>query len=176
MKRYVPIVIGVVALCVVLFVANSQITKHRASGMSDEKAPVVTSFNGQVMRNFEGENLLDYGFDLPEGATTTLEKDGALVKVSSASSTPLLEMYFSYEGGRGYSPADYITNIIVPNVHAVTLQEPVTIGIHEWNTVESERSIWHIATSDNGKWLVVVENRKADNEIVEPVLESIITK
>jgi hypothetical protein len=85
-------------------------------------------------------------------------------------------MYLSYEGGRGYSPADYVTNNIVPHVSAITEDGTVTIGSREWTVVESQWSVWHIAKSDNGQWLLVVENRKADNDKVNAILESVSTK
>jgi hypothetical protein len=176
MKRYVPIVIGVIALCAVLFIANSQMKENRALSDEEQQMSTVATFTNKVIRNFEGENVLEYGFTLPDGATTTVEQDGALVKVTDSSSTLLTAMYFSYEGGRGYSPEDYITHNIVPHVSAVTSAGTTTIGMHEWTVVESEFSVWHVAKSDNGQWLIVVENRKdvADKALV--VLESILTK
>lgn len=175
MKRYVPIVIGVVALCAVLYVANNQMKERRALAV-DEQQSSTTTFTNKVTRSFEGDNVLEYGFDLPEGATTTVEKDGALVKVTDASSTAVLAMYLSFEGGRGWSPADYITNNILPKVSGAALVGTTTIGSHEWDVAESERSVWHVARSDNGQWLLVVENRKDVAEAAEGIIKTIITK
>jgi hypothetical protein len=176
MKRYVPIVIGVIALCAVFYVATGRGSEREALSEGEQQTTTVNTFTNKVTRNFEGENVLEYGFNLPEGATTTVEQDGALVKVTDASSSLVTAMYFSYEGGRGYSPEDYITNNIVPHVSAVTSAGTTTIGMHEWTVAESEFSVWHVAKSDNGQWLIVVENRKdmADNAAV--ILESILTK
>ncbi len=176
MKRYVPIVIGVVALCAVLYVANSQMAKRNASAVDESELAMMTSFTGNVTRNFEGENLLEYGFDLPEGATTTIEKDGALIKVTDVVAKPLFEMYFSFEGGRGYSPTDYITKVIAPQVKVINSQGVVAVGSREWEVVESERSVWRVAKSDDGQWLLVVESRKADAETVDPIVGSIVTQ
>ncbi len=179
MKRYVPIVIGVLALCAVLYVGNEQMKQDGDTTIEGDKktstTPLTTSFTGKVVRNYEGENVLEYGFDLPETASTSIEKDGALVKVVDGG-TPVLAMYLSYEGGRGYSPADYISNVIVPNVAAITEDGTATIGSREWTVVESEWSIWHIAKSDNGQWLLVVENKKDVNDKANPIIESIVTK
>lgn len=176
MKRYVPIVIGVVALCAILFIGNDQI-KNEGDVVSQEENTSIplTSFSGKVTRVYEGDNVLEYGFDLPETASTSVEKDGALVKVTE-SENPVLAMYLSYEGGRGYSPSDYITNNIVPSVAAVTDMGTTTLGGHEWSVVESEWSVWHVAKSDNGQWLLVVENKKTDTEKALPIIESIVTK
>jgi hypothetical protein len=176
MKRYVPIVIGVVALCAVLYVANGQMKERRALSDEEQQMTTTTTFTNKVVRNFEGENVLEYGFTLPEGATTTVGTDGALVKVTDASSTPLVAMYFSFEGGRGYSPEDYITNNIIPKVASVTITGTTTVGMHEWVTAESALSVWHVAKSDNGQWLIVTENRKDVAEKANAVIESILTK
>jgi hypothetical protein len=177
MKRYVPIVIGVVALCAVLYVGNDQMKKDSDVVVNGEATTTVplTSFNGKVTRVFEGDNVLEYGFDLPETATATVEKDGALVKVADAD-LPVLAMYLSFEGGRGYSPADYISNVIVPNVKTVTSQGTMTMGSHEWSVVESEWSVWHVAKSSNNSWLLVVENRKDVADKADPIIESITDK
>jgi hypothetical protein len=89
---------------------------------------------------------------------------------------PVLAMYVSYEGTRGYTPEDYITHVIVPKVSAVTNADPVTIGSFEWSVVESEFSIWHVAKTEDGKWLLVVENKKADAEKANTILESVSAK
>lgn len=133
------------------------------------------SFTGKVIRNFEGENVLEYSFDLPEGATTTVERDGSLIKVINQDSL-VVAMYMSYEGGRGYSPADYIKNVIANSVPAITMTGTTTIGLYDWEVAESERSIWHVAKGGDGSWLMVVENKKADNEVAHTIIESITTK
>ncbi len=176
MKRYVPIVIGVVALCVILFIGNDQMKSKNDTANEEQKTEVaLTSFSGKVTRMYEGENVLEYGFDVPASATTTVEKDGALVKVTD-NGVPLVAAYFSYEGGRGYSPEDYITNNIVPSVAAVTDMGTTTVGSHEWTVAESEWSVWHVAKSSNGQWLIVVENKKTDTEKAKTILESLTTK
>lgn len=174
MKRYVPILIGIVALCAVLYVGNTQMDKDDKLA-ADEQKMALTSVTGKVTRVYEGDNTLEYGFDIPENATTSIEKDGALVKATEGDAL-LAALYFSYEGGRGYTPADYISNVIVPNVKAVTETGTTTIGSHDWTVVESEWSVWHIAPSTNGQWLVVVENKKTQAEKAAVILESLSTK
>jgi hypothetical protein len=173
MKRYVPIIIGIVALCAVLYVVNVERTKD-ARANADKKSVLV--YEGSVTRNFEGENTLTYSFNLPEGATTTVEKDGALVKVNNDQSQMVSAMYFSYEGGRGYTPDDYIDNVIAKSVKSIEDVGTTTIGGHEWSVVESEWSVWHVAKSENGQWLLVVENKKTENERANAIIESIVTK
>lgn len=174
MKRYVPIIIGIVALCAVLYVGTTQMSKDDELANKEQQVP-HTTITGKVTRVFEGENTLDYSFDIGEIATTTVGKDGALVTVTENGDT-VTAVYFSYEGGRGYTPNDYITNVIVPNVKAVNETGTTTIGGYDWTTVESEWSVWHIAPSTNGQWLMVVENKKVYNDKAEMLLSSIANK
>ena len=148
---------------------RADVAKEETNEMSS------SSFTGKVVRMFEGENVLEYGFDLPEGATTTVERDGSLIKVINQDSL-VLAMYTSYEGGRGYSPSDYIKNVITPSVPGLTMSGTTTIGMYDWNVVESSRSIWHVTKGGDGSWLIVVENKKADNEVANAIIESITTK
>jgi hypothetical protein len=174
MKRYIPIIVGIVALCAVLYVGDTQMKKHDMMASDDQKSDVaMKSFQGSVTKEWEGSNTLEYGFDLPETATTTTDKDGALVSVLD-NDAPVLEMYTSFEGARGYTPADYISNVIVPNFSAITDDGTTTIGSYEWTVVESRWSEWHIASVANGNWLLVVENKKADHDKANTIIESMV--
>ena len=173
MKRYIPVVVGIVALCAVLYIGDSQMKKHDSLAEDEQKSEVsFKSFQGSVTRQWEGTTTLEYGFDLPETSTTTVERDGALVKVAEGT-MPVMAMYVSFEGARGFSPADYVSNIIVPQVSAVTDMGTTTIGDYDWTVVASEWSEWHIAPTSDGKWLLVVENKKADSDKAKGILETI---
>lgn len=173
MKRYVPILIGIVALCAVLYVGSTQTGEDKVV-VEAEETTELTSFKGTVTRAItDGEAVLQYSFDMPLTATATVERDGALVKVTDADAL-LTAVYMSYEGARNYSPAQYIANVLVPNVSSVTDAGTVSTGLYEWTVVESEWTTWHVARADTeGKWLFVVESKKADVEKVLPLLESI---
>ncbi|MEN9880867.1 MAG: hypothetical protein RLZZ308_50 [Candidatus Parcubacteria bacterium] len=176
MKKYVPIIIGIVALCALLYVGNS-VMKKRQQVSADEQLTLITGvpFSGKVIRLFEGENVLEYAFSIPESATTTVEKDGALVKVSE-DTTLLTAMYFSYEGGRGYSSADYINNIIIPNVKDAQVVGTTTIGAYDFDVVESSMSMWRVARVGDGSWLAVIENRKDVDEKAITLIRGFTTK
>ena len=177
MKRYIPIIVGIVALCAVVYV-GSGVMKSREDVVTDEQkqAEEVSSksFQGSVTKEFEGANTLSYGLNLPETATATVSMDGALVKVTEENA-PVLAMYISFEGGRGYTPADYITNNIVPKVSAITSMGTTTIGGYDWTVVASANSEWHVASVANGNWLLVVENTKVNTEKAMAILESLST-
>lgn len=172
MKRYVPIIIGVVALCAVLYLGSSKVSDDEVKLANDEIKIDISS------KNFQGsftkmENTLQYGFDIPETAAAAVTMDGALVKIADMG-TPVLAMYVSYEGVRGYSPLDYAANNIAPKVSGVTQKENIMIGEYEWTVVESANSEWHIASVENGKWLLVVENTKVESERALPILETML--
>lgn len=176
MKRYVPIIIGVVALCAVLYLgSNGTDSKTEVPGDEATSSEVTSkSFHGSFTKMFEGENTLHYGFDLPQTATATVSMDGALVSITETE-IPVLAMYMSYEGARGFTPNDYITNNIMPKVTGVTIGETVKLGKYDWAVAESANSIWHIASVENGKWLLVAENKKTASENASLVLESVVT-
>ena len=176
MKKYVPIIIGIVALCAVVYVGDKQMKKHDAIAKEEQKSSVSDkSFQGSVTKVFEGDNTLMYGFNIPETATATVTRDGTLIKVTDGG-VALLAMYTSFEGARGYTPADYIVQNIVPKVRVVNDNGTTTIGSYDWTVVASEKTEWHVASVANGQWLVVVESSKGDTEKVITLLESLATE
>lgn len=174
MKRYIPIVIGVAALCAVLYLGSNKMNGDDSLANEEVLSSEVTSksFQGSVTKVFEGDNTLDYGFDLPETATATVAMNGSLVKVTDMDA-PVLAMYVSFEGGRGYSPSDYITNNIVSKVSGITQMGTTSISGYDWTVVQSANSEWHVAAVENGNWLLVVENKKSDSEKAMAILSSV---
>lgn len=176
MKKYVPYIVGIVVLFGLVYLGQG-VMKNREAVTEEEvmvKTP-TTLVEGTVTRFFEGEWVLGYAFDMPEGATTTVERDGSIVKVTEEGNL-LSAMYFSYEGGRGYSAEDYINNVIAPNVSMVTTVGTTTIGSADWVVAEGATSVWHVASVKGGEWLVVAESKKGSNEKALEILESLTTK
>jgi hypothetical protein len=193
MKKNVIILVGVVVLVAVLFAGNSFMKKGKSevSIVEGGKAIVLMkSFEGQVVRAFEGDNVLDYTFDIPETATTSIDMEGALIKVTDVItsgntestttpvviSTPVATFYMSYEGARGYTALDYINNVIAPHVAVIDVTSTSTIGAYDWQAAESEGSEWHIASVASSSWLIIVENKKTAHDTVERMLESVSVK
>lgn len=176
MKKYVPIIIGSVALFVLLYVGNNVMNKRQVE-VSDEKVTLTTGVQviGKAVKNFEGEQTVEYMFSIPETATTTVEKDGSLVKVTDGDML-VNAMYFSYEGGRGFSASDYISNVIVPAVPSAKVVGTTTFAGYDWDVVESERSVWRVAKVGNGSWLLVVENKKTEDEKSLSIIDTLTTK
>lgn len=176
MKKYITILIGLVVLFAVLYGGRFLMKDRNQAEVTDVISSVpMKAVSGQVMRVFEGEHVIDYSFKAPESSTTTVEMDGALVRIADAMS-PLVTIYFSYEGGRGYTPLDYIDNVIAPHVAIIEPTSTSTIGSYDWQGAESEGSEWHVAQVLDGQWLVVVENKKVMHDIVNEMLSSFEVK
>ncbi|MBP6888540.1 MAG: hypothetical protein KBC21_02435 [Candidatus Pacebacteria bacterium] len=176
MKKYVPYIVGIVVLFVLVYLGQG-VMKGRETVAEEEVVvtPSTTLVEGTVTRFFEGEWVLGYAFDIPEAATTTVERDGSLVKVTGEGQL-LSAMYFSYEGGRGYSPEDYINNVIAPNVSMVTITGTTTLGSSEWVVAEGASSVWYVASVKGGEWLVVAESKKGEDSAGLDILESLTVK
>lgn len=173
MKKNVKILIGIVVLVAVLYGGRNIMRGGHDVDSSDVAGAVkMESFTGQVVRSFEGENKLDYSVDLPENAQTKEEMEGALIHVVNEEA-PYLSMYMSFEGARGYTPLEYIDNVITPKVPVIEITSTSTIGGYEWQGAESPASEWHVASVAGGKWLVVVENKKVVHDLVVKTIESL---
>ncbi len=176
MKTYISILIGIVVITGVTFGGYKFIKSKRAERPAPiESAILMKEVSGQVAREFEGENLVDYSFQIPETATTTFDMDKALIKITD-NNNPYATIYISYEGGRGYTPVDYIGQVIAPHVSVINMTDVMKIGEYDWQMAETEGSEWHVASAGNGQWLIIVENKKAVHDLVAKTLESFKAK
>lgn len=173
MKRNVSIVVGGLVVIAALYgiqkLSDKSVTHNEGETVVEVGMKQIT---GEVTRVFEGENKIEYSFSAPETSTTTLGMENALVRVTNEGAS-LATLYFSYEGGRGYSPVDYINNVIAPNVAVINPGEVVTVGGMDWQTASSEGSEWYVAKARDGEWLVVVENSKTQHDQVQKILSSL---
>ncbi len=173
MKTYISILLVVLGLVVIVSGGYVYMKKNRVQTVLEKRDSVLMkSFTGDVTRVYEGDNKLSYSFDIPEIATTTVGMDGALIKVSDATSS-YTTIYISYEGGRGFGPIDYMDEVIAPHVSVINANGTTTIGNYEWQVADSEGSEWHIASIAGGSWLVIVENRKNMHDLVQKIIASL---
>lgn len=178
MKTYIPVVIGLL----IILSGGYMYSKKNATApvkevmeVKTEELSAMSTYEGEVTRISNGENKLAYSFGIPEGATTNVEMNNALVRVMEGA-TPYATVYMSFEGARKYTPAKYFNDVIVPHVSVVVPKGEQMIGNTMWYVAESEASQWHIASVADGKWLVVVENRKAARDMVQKTLSSFAVK
>jgi len=172
MKTYIAIVIGIVILFAVVFIGYKVTGGTVASNsmQTSESQLRTTSVSGEVKRTFEGDHVLKYSFDIPEDASTSIDMDGALVNVIGSSGTQA-SVYFSYEGARGYTPEDYISNVVALHVPVINLTGTTTIGGYEWVTAETAGSEWYLSPANN-EWLIVIEAKKSSQEATNALLSS----
>ena len=177
MKTYIAIVLGIIVLFAVVF-AGYKLTSNKTAGNTtgnEVSQMAVKKVTGEVKRWFEGDNILSYAFNIPETATTSIQMDGGLIKVISETGAQA-NVYFSYEGGRGFSANDYLVEKVAPQVAVVNFTGTTTIGMHEWTTAESSGSEWFIAPARDGEWLVVVEAKKTMHDETLEILKQMDVK
>jgi hypothetical protein len=173
MKTYITLLSVVLGLAIVVtgsyFYMKDKPMQKEALVSSD-----VSVLEGAVTRIFEGENKITYALDIPTTATSTLGMEGALIKVTEGGA-PYVSIYFSYEGGRGYMPEDYIRGVIMPRVRSVLITGTTSIGAYTWTHAETEASEWHVAQVGDGQWLMIVESKRFLHDRVAETLASVST-
>lgn len=176
MKTYVAILIGIVVLFAVVFIGY-KFTKgdNGTSGTESQMELRTANVSGQVVRTFEGDHTLSYAFDIPEMSSSSVDMEGGLVRVVGATGLEA-SVYFSYEGARGYSPVDYISEVIALHVPVIDVTGTASIGGYEWTTAETAGSEWYIAQTADKQWLVVVEAKKTNHDIVMALVSSMDAK
>ena len=177
MKKYWKQIVGAAILVLVLFlVAKANNEKAAKLDMDKDESAIENQdkniLRGAVTAQFEGAHTLNYQFKLADGATTTLSKENRLVTVKSASTTAPIYFYFTYEGGRGYTPDQYIKDI-TSKYATIVKRETMTHGDSTWSVARSENSSWHVGSF--GAWLVVVENANVDKAVATAYIESFKT-
>lgn len=171
-KTYKVILLAVLVLVIVVAGGYFAMKKNPGTQKEAITKSSMRSFEGQVTRMFEGENKIVYSFDIPKDATTTVSMDEALVKVTTGTAL-YSAVYFSYEGGRGYSAEDYIKNVISPQVKVLAIVGTTTVGTRVWTLAESANSEWHVAQVGDGQWLMVVESPKVNHDDIISTLEGL---
>lgn len=173
MKTYISILIAIAVLFGVVFVGYKYTTTHKkVVSETTSTTTAFTTFEGSVTRVFEGNTTLTYSFDIPETSTTSVSMDGAFTKVMDGD-TFVAAVYMSYEGGRGYSPLDYITEIVAQHVPVITPLGTSTVNGHEYTRAETAGSDWYITSLNNGEWLAVIEGKKVSQEAVLRIASSL---
>lgn len=173
MKNYIALGVGIVVLLVAVFVGY-KFTGQKKSINKNNNSEVIQNMvtvTGEVSRNFEGASVLGYSFDIPEYATSTVSESGDLIKIADATSTRTT-VYFTYEGGRGLSPLEYISEIIAPHVSVIDETGTTTMGNYEWQLAETAGSHWHITSLKNGEWIVAIESKKVWSNEADKLVNS----
>lgn len=144
--------------------------------VNEEKMGTKT-FSGDIYAVFEGTSTAKVTFDY-DAAYTVEQGTGNRSRyfvVKNASGT-LATIYASYEGGRGYSAADYLAETISKAVPTVSAPTTAVYGDASWMTAGTAMTEWHIAPQKNGEWLLVVESKKSNNKEAGEILKTLTIK
>jgi hypothetical protein len=174
MKTYKVVLLAVLGLVIVVG-ASYMYMKDKPVAQKAAVASETETITGEVVRVFEGENKVSYTLAIPKTATSSIGMDGALVKIVDSGS-PYVSMYFSFEGGRGYTARDYINNVIAPRVSGLTMGGTTTIGLSTWQVAQTAQSEWHVAQVGDGQWLLIVESKRALHDRAVETLDSLTVK
>ncbi len=139
------------------------------SSNSNTDTDTVKTFEGTLTSNFEGTSTVKYAFvyDGAYSATSTKPKYAFIKEGTSTIAT----IYFSYEGGRGYSAADYVSQVIKKSVPSISAALEMMHGDSPWTKTSSVGTDWHIMSS--GEYLTVIESSKQNTPKIESILETL---
>lgn len=157
---------------------KSKLTKNSAKEMISEMKTETVKYTGSVMSIFEGENKAEISFD-HDKSLNVIQGEGNKSKyfyINNASGTKVATIYMSYEGGRGYAPTDYVNDVLVKAIPGLVKEDAVMYGSSTWTKVSSTNSVWHLKSSDDKQWLVLVENTKANSKAVESLINTFTIK
>lgn len=142
-----------------------------------------SKYEGSVKAVFEGEHVLDFSF-LHNNAFNVAQGIGAQArwfKLNDASSTNLVTLYFTYEGGRGYSADDYVNEVLKKDNASITVEDikfadddntNVKYIIDTKNNVEYYIEV--VKGIDGDSWLAIVENKAADDDTLKAAAKDLM--
>jgi hypothetical protein len=165
--------IGILVIALGLFFFTREDSSVETKESSNVPAGMV-EVAGATAQLFEGQNILSYRFAVPESTTFTKEADGKTVVISDVNDGAQKALvYLSYEGARGYKAEDYFNNIIASKISATMATSTVHVGSYDWYHVETGTMMWDIASLKNGEWLMMIESKKTDAEMIKAIQESV---
>lgn len=131
-----------------------------------------TTYVGTVTSDFEEVSRISFQFTYPAAAlAVTASNDGKNVSITekASTSTPLVhKVTVSFEGGRGYSPADYWTNVAKKTCTGCTKVDAPFVVAAATSTVayaNAQKTVY-IVQGTQADWLFVFELMQPDDEII----------
>lgn len=147
------------------------------NSMSTTTDAVLTTFNTSLKHNFEGDNKADAAFDYSDvNNVTASTKTANLYTVNNAKGEKVATVYFYFNGARGATPEEYVTETIKKSVPTVSAPANANYGSTVWARAESGATEWHLKTATNKDWLIYVESATANNTEVSDILKSVDVK
>lgn len=196
-KRIVFFGTFVIALCIAIF-GSIYLFKNASKAPalqvlvnSAPSVPIIATstsvFGDSVSSFFEGTNTLSFTFSYDPSlivisATTSSKVGGKTILVQNLSSGDLAKVYFSYEGGRGFTPTDYWTNelqssckdcqVTYPLFSAAGIQKPVFYGPEN---VATTSSVYAVGEANSPSWLAIFTYLYGDS-VISDVLSTLQTQ
>lgn len=141
-----------------------------------------SKYENKVSANFEGDHVLNFSF-LNKNDVKVEQGKGSQArwfKLLNASGTNDVTLYFTYEGGRGYSADDYIKEVLNKDndlkIQDVKFADEDTSNI-KYVLDEKNNAEYYVETIKiEGKdpWLAIVENLNAKDETSATVAKDLI--
>lgn len=166
------IILAVILVAAGAFFLSRGDTKEEMTGNTEDVSGMV-EVSGATAQLFEGQNILSYTFYIPGGMSAVKGEDTQTLIVRAEDNSQKALAYFSYEGGRGWSPEEYFNTVIAPKVPVQKTTSTVHVGSYDWYHVETATMEWNIAKVKNGEWLMMIESKKADTEAVNNILKTL---
>ncbi len=123
--------------------------------------------------SFEGDRSKTVSFDIPESYTVVPKASKNTYAIMNGSKT-VATLYYSYEGGRGYTGADYLANNVAPKVAGLSSVSTTTVGTSDYANASTANSDFRVGAY--GEWLVVSESLKSNSDEVSAILKSVTVK
>lgn len=141
-----------------------------------------TKFEGKVSASFEGSHNLSFMFLHSKALEVTqgVGNQSKWFKLTNASSTNDVTLYFTYEGGRGFTPDDYINEVL--KVNGPVVVEDVKFANNASSSVKHvtnesgnvEYYIQGAKGADGDSWLVIVENNNPTNQVSKDIAKDLM--
>ncbi len=143
-----------------------------------------SKYENSVKANFEGEHVLDFSF-LYKNDLIVAQGTGAQVrwfKLLNATGTNDVTLYFTYEGGRGYSAEDYVKEVLKTNEDIKASEVKFANDENASTTIlyvldESNNTEYYVESvkgADGDSWLAIVENKKANDEVLKAAAKDLM--
>jgi hypothetical protein len=175
------IAIGFLVYKGVTYFNNKESNKDKKI-MQHDKGDMVQSdliaYVGNVSHNFEGTQSASITFKHDKNQTVEQGTDSKskYFYIKNADGQTLATIYMSYEGGRGFSAVDYLSEVIAKAVPTVSAPITMNHASTTWMYAATANSEWHIMPSTDGAWLLIMENKKENGKSVTSVKETIVIK
>lgn len=143
-------------------------------------APLVVVYSGTARHFFEGESSINYIVTAPKDVAVAPIVEETFEKgVEITRGVDKVRIYFSYEGGRGFTPKDFVEEFIVPNFGSVTYSSssPVNTSVlaenEAWVTVKQGGNVSYIGQSIKSDYLVTVTGFEGSS-LLENIVNSLV--